>query len=315
MRSSHFAAGCLVLSAPALAQQQPTPEPVPIAMPRITLPLTPPPAAEQAPRASVRFAAYRYDDLLWENDRTAHRIYGPALQAHEPPSSSGIDAWGKTVPWPFMERQPGTGDQHGYHGEGIDFYNVGTTRGDGGLGVWHDNKLWVSRNFARYRILRDGPEVAEFEVDYAPWPIDVGRTAWETRRFTLPLGTSFTRMVSTIGSDQPGELIVGIGLAKRPTGQAPGTFTADRARGTFALWGPTDPDQGTMGTALLVDPATIVEVREDADNYLVLLRVTPGEPFVYYAGAAWDKGRAIHSQAEWEAYVAGQRPEFHPEGR
>ena len=122
-------------------------------------------------------------------------------------------------------------------------------------------------------------------------------------------------MVSTIGSDQPGELTVGIGLAKRPTGQAPGTFTADRARGTFALWGPTDPDQGTMGTALLVDPATIVEVREDADNHLVLLRVTPGEPFVYYAGAAWDKGGEIHSQGEWEAYVAGQRADFDAGGQ
>ena len=70
-----------------------------------------------------------------------------------------------------------------------------------------------------------------------------------------------------------------------------------------------------MGTALLVDPAMIVEVREDADNYLVLLRATPGEPFVYYAGAAWDKGREIHSRAEWDAYVAGQRPDFDPEAQ
>ena len=99
MRWSPCAAICLTLCAPALAQEQPVPAQ---AMPHVTLPLAPPPAAEQAPRASVRFAPYRYDDLLWENDRTAHRIYGPALQAHEPPSGSGIDAWGKTVAWPFM---------------------------------------------------------------------------------------------------------------------------------------------------------------------------------------------------------------------
>jgi len=32
-----------------------------------------------------------------------------------------------------------------------------------------------------------------------------------------------------------------------------------------------------------------VEVRQDFDNYLVLIRVEPGKPFVYYMGAAWDK--------------------------
>lgn len=283
-----------------------------VAMPRITVQLTPPPETERAPRATVRFAPYRFDDLLWENDLTAHRIYGPALEAAEPPSSSGIDAWGKNVAWPFMERQLKTGKQHDYHGEGIDFYNVSTFRGAGGLGVWADNKLWVSRNFARYRILKDGPDVAEFEVDFAPWPVDVDRKVWETRRFTLPLGTHFTRMVSTIGSDKPDPLIVGIGISKRPTSTEPASFNVDRARGTAVFWSPTDPDKGAMGVAILVDPAMIVDIKEDTDNYLILLRVTPGEPFVYYSGAAWDKGADIHSEADWKAMVARQRPNFDP---
>lgn len=286
-----------------------------IVMPRMTIPLAPPPAAGRKPRATVNFAPYRYDDLLWENDRTAHRIYGPALEAYEPPSTSGIDAWGKSVRYPFMERQLKTGKQHDYHGEGIDFYNVNTFRGAGGLGIWRDNKLWVSRNFKTYRILQNGPEVARFEVDYAPWPVGVGRTAWETRRFALPLGTNFTRMVSTIGSDQAEPLMVAIGISKRATAPAPGTLTADRATGRFAWWGPTDADKGTMGVALMVDPAMIADVTEDADNYLVLLTVTPGKPFVYYMGAAWDKGLDIHSRAEWEAYVTAQKPNFRADAK
>ena len=84
-------------------------------------------------RAVAVVAPYRYDDILWENDRTAHRIYGHALEAYEPPSSSGIDAWGKSVRWPYMERQLKTGSQHAFHGEGLDFYDVDTTRGAGGL--------------------------------------------------------------------------------------------------------------------------------------------------------------------------------------
>ena len=68
-------------------------------------PLRPASAEEQKTRAAVVIADYRFDDLLWENDRIAHRIYGRALEKAEPPSSSGIDAWGKSVRWPFMDRQ------------------------------------------------------------------------------------------------------------------------------------------------------------------------------------------------------------------
>jgi hypothetical protein len=273
-------------------------------MPAITAPLAPP--ADRSARAGVVLAPYRYDDLLWENDRTAHRIYGHALEAAEPPSGSGIDAWGKNVPWAFADRQLRTGDQHGYHGEGLDFYNVGAARGMGGLGIWHDNKLWASRNYRSYKILRNGPDVADFEVSYAPWPVDVDRKVWETRRFTLPLGTQFTRMVSTLSSDKPGELIVGIGIGKRTTiADKDGELSVDKARGYLSWWGPETGDHGRMGVAIKVDPKMIVDVKADGDNQLVLLRVKPGKPFVYYAGAVWDKGIAgIRTRAAWDRYVA-----------
>ncbi|HSI17197.1 MAG TPA: DUF4861 family protein [Sphingomonas sp.] len=283
-----------------------------IVMPTLTRPLAPVPEAERTKRAHVEFAPYRYDDLLWENDRTAHRIYGPALEAYEPPSTSGIDAWGKNVAWPFMRRQLKSGEQHGFHGEGIDFYHVGTTRGAGGLGIWLDNKLWTSRNFKTYRILQNGPEVARFEVDYAPWPVDIGRKVWETRRFTLPAGTNFTRMVSTIRSDRPGAMIVGIGINKHPTSEANGSFVADRAHGVLTFWSPTDPDQGAMGVALLVPPGAIVDIREDSDNYLVLLREMPGKPFVYYSGATWSKSGYFATAEAWRAYAGSQTPDFNP---
>lgn len=254
----------------------------------------------------VALAPYRYDDVLWENDRTAHRIYGRALEAYEPPSGSGIDAWGKKVRWPFMERQLHTGAQHDDHGEGVDFYNVGTSRGVGGLGVWFDNKLWTSRNYRAVRILQNGPETASFEVDYAPWPVDVGRTVSETRRFSLSTGTNFTRILSTITSDHPDPLTIGIGLCKRPNNFGQSAFFQDRQIGAFSAWGATDPDHGNMGIAVLVDPAMISDVVADADNYLVLLNVRPGQQFGYSIGAAWDRGLDFHSRADWEAYVRAE---------
>jgi hypothetical protein len=299
------------LALPALAAAQSAP-----ALPPLVEPVLVKPDAEgQKPRAIVAYAPYRYDDILWENDRTAHRIYGPALQAYEPPSTSGIDAWGKIVRWPFMERQLKTGKQHDFHGEGMDFYDVNTFRGAGGLGVWQDNKLWTSRNWKSYEILKTGGDVASFKVDYAPWPVDVDRKAWETRTFTLPLGTNFTRMVSTISSDKPGPLVVGIGISKRKATHqgAGGAFTkTELGAGRVSYWEPTDPVKGTMGIALMVDPKALVEVRQDADNYIVLVKVEPGKPFVYYMGAAWDKGLDFHDRAGWEAYVKAQTPDFDP---
>jgi hypothetical protein len=299
------AALCLVASI-ALADDAPV-------MPPIAPPALAKPDAEgRKPRAVAVLAPYRYDDILWENDRIAHRIYGRALEAAEPPSSSGIDVWGKSVRWPYMERQLKTGSQHEFHGEGLDFYDVNLTRGCGGLGIWWDNKLWVSRNWRSHQILKNGPDVASFRVDYAPWPVDVERKVWETRTFTLPLGTNFTRLVSTISSDKPGELIVGIGITRRKGPHGSGVFTQDLGAGRVSYWEPTDPVKGTMGIAVMVDPKAFVEVRQDAENYLVLVKVEPGKPFVYYSGAMWDKGLDFHDRAAWEAYVREQKPDFDP---
>lgn len=290
---------------PPAAPGQPTP-------PKMIYRMAPPPVGQDKPRATVRYAPERYDDILWENDRTAHRIYGPALEQYEPPSSSGIDAWGKSVRYPFMTRQLKTGDQHAYHGEGIDYYNVKTWRGAGGLGVWDGGKLWVSRNWKDYKILKDGPDVASFKVNYAPWKVGEKREVWETRTFTLPMGTNFTRMVSTFGSNAKGPITVAIGITKAPTAKTEGDLRADKARGVFSFWDVTDPDKGTMGVALLIDPRQIVDLVETESDWLVLVKVTPGKPFVYYMGAAWDKGLDFHSRADWETYVFAEKPDFNP---
>lgn len=265
--------------------------------------------ADLRPQAVVSVATTRLNDLMWENDRAAFRIYSRDLEAAEPPSSSGIDAWGKKVRHPFMVRQLGR-NYHADSGEGLDFYSVGTSRGAGGLGIWYDNKLWTSRNYASHRILQSGGSVASFEVTYAPWPVDVVRKVWEERRFTLPMGTNFTRMASTIHSDRPEELLVGIGINKFGTSRTPGKLTVDLARGTMSVWSEGTLEQGAMGVAVLVDPASVAELKQDSDNYLLLIRVQPGKPFVYYSGATWSRSPDFTSQKAWEDHVRAQRLSF-----
>ncbi|MCA1198973.1 DUF4861 domain-containing protein [Sphingomonas sp. R647] len=275
-------------------------------------PLRPATAAEQTARAAVSIAEYRFGDLLFENDRIAFRIYGRPLEAAEPPSSSGIDAWGKRVRWPFMDRQLRTGDQHQDQGEGVDFYNVGTGRGVGGLGIWHDNKLWTSRNYVNPRIASAGPDRAAFSVDYPAWPVDTARSVAETRQFALAPGSNFIRMTSTIASSSAEPLTVAIGLSKRPTGTTLGSIRKDADSARLVWWGPDNPGKGAMAAAVMVDPAAFVGFAEDADNYLILVRVTPGRPFVYYAGAAWSGGPDFKREPDWHAYVQQQHPDFKP---
>jgi hypothetical protein len=143
----------------------------------------------------------------------------------------------------------------------------------------------------------------------------VDRKVWETRTFTLPLGTNFTRMVSTIELRQA-RPAGGRHRHQQAQGDPPsgagGVFTKDLGAGRVSYWEPTDPVKGTMGIALMVDPKALVEVRQDADNYLVLVKVEPGKPFVYYMGAAWDKGLDFHDRAGWEAYVRSEKADFDP---
>jgi len=269
----------------------------------------------------------RYDDIFWENDRTAHRIYGPALMTAGPDgppmTSSGIDVWVKAVRTPFMYDAFRSGHYHGNNPLGMDCYDTGTTRGCGGLGIWDDatSKLYVSKNWAEKEILQNGPDVASFWVKYADWDVGNGRTVREMRNFTLPAGTNFTRMVSKIDSNKSGELLVGIGIIKRTVDGKkfkgePHPIT-DKAVGILAYWEPeqfdvdTGASKGHIGTAVLVDPKSVVKfVTDDPAQDLVIVRVTAGTPFVYYMGACWDKGLDFHSEAEWESYVKGYKVNF-----
>jgi hypothetical protein len=273
-------------------------------------PLPPPSPAERTPRAVARFAPDRLDDLLWENDLVAHRIYGPALQAKEAPSGSGIDTWAKRVRWPFMDRQLKFPNYHMDRGEGLDYYDVGRSRGSGGLGIWYDDKLWTSRNFATYRIEETGGKVARFSATYKPWPVDVVRKVWESREFSLPLGSHFTRMRSTLQSDSKEPLVVGIGIGKKSNANGKGFVTRDEAAGRMTYWEPESAEHGTLGIAIAVDPAMLVGFTEDAENYLVLVKVRPGQPFTYYMGSAWDRGGDVPDRAAWEKLVAGERFAF-----
>ena len=59
-------------------------------------------AEDVTPRAYARLVPERKDDLAWENDKVAFRVYGPALRSG--PEDSGIDVWCKRVARPVIDK-------------------------------------------------------------------------------------------------------------------------------------------------------------------------------------------------------------------
>src|SRR6201996_2757191 len=143
--------------------------------------------------AVVRFIARNRDDIAWENDRIAFRIYGPALERREP-TGSGIDVWAKSVRYPVIDKWYAGGDYDNDHGEGLDFYGVGHSRGCGGLGVWDGQTLSTSGHWASYRIKKTDGHKAVFKLDYLPWQLPGGRPVGEHRTITLVKGTNLNRL-------------------------------------------------------------------------------------------------------------------------
>ena len=269
-------------------------------------------------KAFARFVPERLDDFAWENDKIAHRIYGPGLAAPAPAGSdkevlvsSGIDVWCKRVSYPIVDRWYNKGHNffHKYDlSEGMDMYGVGQTRGCGGTGIWDGHQLFVARNYQTWKVLENGPVRAVFELTYDAWDAGGGLKVAETKRFTVEAGHNLDQMDSTftVTAGSASELTVAIGLDKNPTdkGQDPKTdFTTVTTDGSLAQW-IVQKTHGDLATAVVVSASAFRGYAEDEHNRLVLAKVTPGSPLHYLIGAGWSFAGEFTTEQAWTDYVA-----------
>jgi Domain of unknown function (DUF4861) len=262
----------------------------------------------------ARFVPERLDDFAWENDKIAHRTYGPALAAPDEPKrgkevliTSGLDVWCKRVDYLIVDRWYNKGHDHYHHdeGEGMDMYNVGTSQGCGGTGVWDGQKLYAASNFKTWKVIANGPVRAIFELTYDTWDANGVKVA-ETKRFTVDAGHNLDQMDSTFTFEGPKEITIGIGLNKNSAdrGQDPKIeVTKDQAGGWLTQW-EAQKTNGSIGEGIIVAPGAFQGFAEDSVNQLVLAKATSGQPLRYYVGAGWTKRGDFSSQADWNAYVA-----------
>jgi hypothetical protein len=267
-----------------------------------------------ASRVSARYVPERLDDFAWENDKIAHRAYGPALAAPAPPGSdkevlvtSGIDVWFKRVAYPVVDRWYNKGHDH-YHedrGEGMDMYNVGGTRGMGGTGVWNGKTLFTARNYSTWKVLANGPLRAIFELRYDSFDAG-GIQVTEVKRFTVDAGRNLNQVESTFNFSGAANLTVAVGLNKAPGDklqETVGKVAPLRADGALTQWF-TQRSNGAFGTAVLLPDAGEAAYAADEKNELVLAKVTPGQTLRYLIGAGWTRSGDFASQQDWLAYVS-----------
>lgn len=251
-------------------------------------------------RAYGRFVRERFDDFAWENDRIAHRTYGKALITWkgEPLTSSSIDIWSKRTSKLVINDWYMVDNYHADHGEGLDAYSAGPTRGCGGSGIWSNGQLFIPTNFVDSRVLTNGPIRVMFELVYEPFDVN-GVKVSQVLRVSLDAGSQLDRFQVSSRAAGSGSLALAVGLKKAKEAQK----EFNQARGWLTTWEPVDKNLGMQGLAVVVDPSTVDKLGEDKLNHLVILKPGVATPITYWAGFAWDRAGQITSAESWKAYV------------
>ncbi len=277
-----------------------------------------------------RFVPDRLDDFAWENDLIAHRIYGPGLEDPTrttpqtdlmPVGGSGIDVWSKRFPYFVIDRWYGK-DHDALHtdtGEGLDMYETGQARGDGGIGVWDaaNKTLYVSHDFRTWSVMANGPIRAEFNLGYSAWDAGNGVTVAENKRITLDAGQYLNEIESTFTITGADEVTIGVGLTRHTNrGETTNIVPMNNEKNFWeSLWETYPANKGELGVGVVLAPdAQFAGFAQSQNNApvsrglrpddLILAKVKNGETLRYYTGAAWDQLGPVKSADEWNAYLA-----------
>lgn len=271
------------------------------------------PLAESRIATYSRFVPERTDDYAWENDKVAFRTYGRDAQKRveekrpDGTLTSGIDLWLKRTDQSIINKWYGEnlkkpGYYHIDHGEGYDPYHVGASRGTGGIGVWEDNKLAVSKNFVSYKTIAVGPLRTVFELSYAPWS---SYEVKEIKRISLDLGSNFSKIEISYEANQSlPNITTGITLHENK-----GEAKINKKAGWFRH-GETI-DGLFLGEGIVMNPKLVseafanVSITKDQSNLLVVTHPKENK-LSYYAGFAWQKSGQVTNVADWDTLLQKQ---------
>jgi hypothetical protein len=251
-------------------------------------------------RAHVRFVPERSDDMSWENDIAAYRMYGAALEKIENPSN-GVDIWMKYKDEPVMDSiYVGRLERNlPYHEDcglgGIDCYDVKHTLGAGGVAPY-TSKMWIGGAFDRYEIVESGPLRSVFTLYYDSIPVADGFYA-EALTVTSDAGSPLNKgVVRFDGADQPLHLATGVfmhGDSVSTSYDKPNSVL-NYTKNAFSNKGVA---QGQTYIGVYA-PVAVGEPFIEDGNYAILNDYKVGEDFTYYFGGGWSKWK-FPSEVDW----------------
>jgi unsaturated rhamnogalacturonyl hydrolase len=256
-------------------------------------------------RVFGRYFPERSDDVAWENDRTAFRVYGPA-RADEG-SRSGIDAWIKDSRKLVVNRTYKRENYHVFDGEAVDAYDVGSGAGAGGAAIYADGQLFNSSVYATQNRVANGPLRVSFRLSYEPWDTPVDSISM-SQTISLDRGHHFNRIqVRFDGEDDQKELPVAAGLARHDD---VGTIAHDAQARWLSYWKPIADARGTnlghFGIGLLFPNAESPQYVRTQDHLALTVSHATDQPFVYYAGTGWSESMDVSSRSDWERRLQDQ---------
>jgi rhamnogalacturonyl hydrolase YesR len=251
------------------------------------------------PQTIVRYMPEANANICWENDRIAFRVYGSPVKHRV---SSGIDIWTKSVDYPIVSKWYNDNNMgksyHEDHGEGNDFYHVAYGRGLGGTAIWRNGKPFISQPYVTHRILKNTVEEIAFELNFEAWDAG-GIKVSEKKVISLKMGTNFCKVISTFTTDskEPLTIALGISYTNKPE------FLSDAKKGLLSIWESFLPQNGELGTSLILKPKEIKEFTDYEKEKYVLVKAKSGKPITYYIGTGWTKNPHFKTKQDWVDYV------------
>ena len=294
---------------------------------------------EADPLVYGRHYPERVDDIAWENDRTAYRAYGPALQA-KGERAFGYDAWVKRVPSLVVEQRyanelnPDTQAEiarlrkarkydeanelyhsvsyHVDHGNGLDCYKVGPTLGCGTAALMQGDAILYPYCWKEYEILENGPMRFTVKLTYNPFVVGKD-TVVETRTISLVQGSQLNKtVVSYAGLTKAAP--VATGLVIHP--ENPTAYVLEGDKGYIAYADLTDNVNNGNGVIYVgaVMPAKVNDAKAQmfsdkeakergaSGHVLAISNYKPETEYIYYWGSGWSK-YGFDSMEAWTTYL------------
>lgn len=271
----------------------------------------------------------RVDDIAWENDRTAYRIYGPALQKSGE-KAYGIDVWVKNTPdlevdkryvtelsnHPKIQELKKVGKTeeanemeeattyHFDHGYGLDCYKVGPTLGCGAPALVENGKMLLPYCYKKYKILDNGPLRFTVQLEYNPFSIGGDKNVTEHRIISLDKGSSFNKMtVWYEGLTKPCDMVAGVVIHSEDTksvvcGESYVLYadpTDNPDKQNFQIYVGTLFPNGVKATKKWMFDSPL---NGNAGHGVGVITYQPGEKYSYYFGSAWSKND-VRTMSEW----------------